>query len=53
MVLQRKDYSFFLCGDVMILVKVVDDEGEGRRIGQHVRYRGPTCANKGQTQVEC
>jgi hypothetical protein len=48
-VLQRKEDSLFIfCGDVVIFVKVIDDEGEGGRMGQHVCYRCPTRANKGK-----
>jgi hypothetical protein len=52
-VLQRKNYSLFvICGDIMILVKVIDDERKRRRVGQHEGYRCPTCAKKGKMQVE-
>ena len=51
-VLQREGYPlFFFCGDFIAAEKVVDDEGKGSRMRQHVSYRCPTCTDQGQTQV--
>src|ERR1700761_7037642 len=46
---QRKDYSLFIfCGKIIISIKVIDDEGNGRRMCQHACYWCSTCANKGK-----
>jgi hypothetical protein len=52
--LQRKNYSLFvLFSDVIIFVDVINDEGEGRGMRQHVLYPCTTCADKGETQIGC
>ena len=38
---------------MIFFVNVIDDEGNGRRMGQHVGDRCATCANKGNLEMEC
>jgi hypothetical protein len=53
-VLQREGYSLFVfCGDFILVEKVIDDEGNGGRMCQHVCYGCPRRANKRETQAGC
>jgi hypothetical protein len=51
---QRKEYSqFIVCGEVGFWVMVIEDEGKGREMRQHVRDRSPICAKEGKTEEGC
>jgi len=52
-VLECEQYTLFIFGNhLAVFVKVVNDQGKGGRMCQHVRHRGAMRANKAKTQVE-
>jgi len=52
--LEGEHYSFFvLCGELMILVTMVNDEWKRRGMSQHVCYGSATCTDEAETQVGC
>ena len=51
-VLECKQYSLFIFwGEVVIFVVVINNEGKGRGMCQHIFYRRSTCTNEAKTEV--
>src|SRR6266850_3005206 len=51
-VAECENYSLFVfCGEVLNSFIVIDNEGKGRRMCQHVHHGCASCAKEGETQV--
>lgn len=49
----KYDSKFIVCGEVIIWVAVIEDEGKGRRMRQQVSDWCPICAEEGKTEEGC
>jgi hypothetical protein len=51
-VLECKHYSFFIfCSEVVIRVIVINNEGKGRRMSEHICHGRARCTNEAKTEV--
>jgi len=53
-VLECKQYSLFIFwGEVVIFIIVINNEGKGRGMCEHICHRRATCTNEAKTEVGC